>query len=281
MLAKASALLVLLPLALTPYRVLAQAKTFDCSTATRGACISSIVPGYDPNLGTPTLVVSWIWVIPGGPENPFSFANISRGANFFQVRYAPPGGQDTQVSSLPGGMAGAYSVPLPPGEPSGTYTIKVQGCYSNALNPADCFGNNQQPWDVETYTLSLQTATTSGPLTTELPPKPACVAGLQQVASPCSCVPGLNQTSACDPYGTAACLSAAQLAKVPKCVGAQYLVCGKLPPIASRDVGGKWFNKVTFTCMKVAAQNSPGGKTGPPPNGTNLPISNTQNTKPH
>jgi hypothetical protein len=101
--------------------------------------------------------------------------------------------------------------------------------------------------------------------------------GLQSVASPCTCAPGanVNYPSGCDPYGTAMCLSAAQLAKVPKCTG-QYLACGKLPSLTSRDRSGNWFNKIALNCMKIpVAGNSPGGKTNHP--SSNLPVSNPQN----
>jgi hypothetical protein len=276
MLRRISASLALLLLALLPHRVSAQpiyppVDTYTCSGS--GVCIVSIVAQTDPNTGMPSLFVSWLWVPPGGPADPFTFA--TNGVNFFQIRYALPGGQDTQISSLPGGMSGAYSLPLPLPAPGGAYTVKVQGCDSVPLSPADCSG-----WAVATYTISNAVAASIGRHKPPSPPAPSCRPDLKQVASPCSCVPGLNQTSVCDPSGTAECLSAAQLAKVPKCSGTQYLVCGNLLPIASRDFNGQWFNKVIFTCMKVGVQDSPGGKTGPTPNGTNLPISNTQNTKP-
>jgi hypothetical protein len=108
-------------------------------------------------------------------------------------------------------------------------------------------------------------------------------AGLTSVESPCTCITGLNQSSACDALGTAMCLTAAQLAKVPKCPGTQYLTCGNLPTIPSRDRTGNWFNKVALNCVKVPVTNATGGKSGPPPKGTGLPISNQANTpnKPH
>jgi hypothetical protein len=109
----------------------------------------------------------------------------------------------------------------------------------------------------------------------------SCAGGLQSVASPCTCAPGanVNYPSGCDPYGTAMCLSAAQLAKVPSCTG-QYLACGKLPSIASRDRSGNWFNKVALNCMKIPVSGVSAGGTTPPIN-KNLPISNIQNSKTH
>jgi hypothetical protein len=109
----------------------------------------------------------------------------------------------------------------------------------------------------------------------------ACpTAGLQSVASPCGCLPGanLNYPQGCDPYGTAMCLSAAQLAKVPKCANTQYLVCGNLPAIATRDRSGGWFNKLSLRCVKVPIASTSPNKSGVPPKGSGLPVSNSQNT---
>jgi hypothetical protein len=103
-------------------------------------------------------------------------------------------------------------------------------------------------------------------------------AGLTSVASPCTCSPGSNLNTECDTYGTAMCLSVVQLNKVPKCTGTTYLSCSNLPPIASRDRTGNWLSKVTLNCMKIPVAGNTPSKSGPPPKGTGLPMSNPANT---
>jgi hypothetical protein len=250
----------LILLALAPDRVMAQTTSYSCTQGS--VCIDSItaVPPAVPN-GGGSIIVHWVNVSSVGKWD------------FFQITYAYPGSAPTQVK-LGGGIDGVYNLTLAPSaDPNGVYTFAVQGCLNQTLSPALCYGGNHPPWDVESFTLAA-------------PPPPVatsktrvCPAGLQLVDSPCTCIPGLNQSSACDAAGTEDCLSTAQVAKVPKCPGTQYLVCGNLPSIASRDGGGNWFNKVTLKCQAVQASNSPSGKSGPPPKGTGLPISNQQNKK--
>jgi hypothetical protein len=284
---KAMLLLILAMLALAPDRVLAQTKTYSCppGTGNGATCIDSITAV--PSAGSASIIVHWLWM-PCTQPNVVCSGKLP---DFYQLHYAYPGSPDTQVK-LPGGAAqGVYNLALlPTADPNGDHTFKIQGCFNQPLLPASCLGGNQQPWDVEVFTISgMPGPTVSGQSKTpgltsgassksqSAVPAVSCAAGLKQVASPCSCITGLNQPSACDASGTAACLSGAQLAKVPKCPGTQYLVCGNLPAIASRDAGGNWFNKVTLKCQAVQASASPSGKTEVPPKGTGLPVSNQQN----
>lgn len=81
-------LLILAALALAPDRVLAQTTTYNCSNYTQGAtCIDSITAVPGTTQGGVSIVVHWI-VIQGGAWGSY---------DFFQIRYALPGGPDTQV----------------------------------------------------------------------------------------------------------------------------------------------------------------------------------------
>jgi hypothetical protein len=247
---KTIALLILATLAFAPGRVLAQTKIYSCpQTIPGGACIDSITVIPATSAGGVSLDVHWLWQLPHNFPHP---------ADFFQLRYALPGGQDTQVK-FPGGLEGVFNLPLGP-TAGGEYTFKIQGCENGGqLGSAACWGGNQQPWDVEVFTYTPATSTTSSGLTAA-PVKPSCAAGLQHVGTPCPCAGGSGPS--CDPVGTETCLSAAQLKSVPNCSGATSLVCGNLPPIASRDPAGNWFNKVTMSCAQAAVQTSPDGTGG-------------------
>jgi hypothetical protein len=75
---------------------------------------------------------------------------------FVQLRYAYPGGQDTQVNlgaACSGEWACSYVLNLPSDYPSGVYTFKVQICTPVTLAPAQCHGGNQPPWDIEQFTV--------------------------------------------------------------------------------------------------------------------------------
>ena len=235
----------------------AQEQLYQCNN--ERVCIDSITysppsPYGGPGVGG-TLIIHWSATSP-----PLTYENY----DFWQVRYTTPGAADVQVKidgpHKSGAQEGTYSLPLGP-NPNGTYIIKVQGCSkSDPLYPSDCWGGNEQLWDVRTYTYPP-------------PPPPVphsgraatCLSPAQQVSSPCFCAPGANNLTypdGCDPYGTGVCLTSAQLTRVPNCTGATYLVCTNLPPIASRDRGGQWFNTVGLTCRSMLPQKPPGLSNG-------------------
>jgi hypothetical protein len=189
-------LLILAVLVLAPYRFMAQETTHDCPNPlpVDYVCIDSITaaPGNVSVGGGEAIVAHWI-----------AFAQ----QDFFQIRYALPGGQDTQVK-LGGGSEGVYNLQLG-ATAGGNYTFKVQGCLKAPTTPSTCLGGDQQPWDIEVYAL------TPPPAPVAVSKRPTCPAGLKLTDSPCTCSPGLNQPSACDPAGTEDCLSTAQVSKVP------------------------------------------------------------------
>jgi hypothetical protein len=266
-------LLSLVLLACGPDRVLAQMTNYSCNQAAFTG-IDSISTVVGTSAGGVSIVVHWL--------------GNSTLNQFYQFRYALPGGTDTQVK-VNGGTEGVYNLVLgPTADPNGTYTFKVQGCQSNVLASAVCAGGPPgQEWDAKNYTISgMPSPPISGqsgtpPLRpgaspTNETPAPACTAGARVGVSPCTCMI-LNQPSQCDPAETAACLTAAQLARVPKCPGTEYLTCGGLPAIPSRDTGGTWFNRVALNCVKIPVPGTSTPATRRPDG--NLPILNQAPTR--
>lgn len=276
----AKLLVSLVALAFAPDHVSAQTTKYTCNQQQQQftTCIDSITTVVGTSAGGVSIIVHWLGT--SGAAGPWSF---------YQLRYALPGGTDTQVR-VAGGSEGVYNLILgPTADPNGIYTFKVQGCNPTPLQPAICGGGSQPPymWDVENYTISGMPGPTVAGQSGTPPLKPgtsprdetpvvACTAGAKQVVSPCTCMI-LSQPSLCDPAETGACLTAAELAKVPKCPGAEYLVCDKLPAIGSRDTGGNWFKTVALNCVRIPVPGAASSNSGTPKK--NLPILNQAPTR--
>jgi hypothetical protein len=288
--AKIYLLLIFAGLALTPGRVLAQQTTYPCPTGgVNIVCIDSITVVPATSSTGVSIDVHWVLLTANLPSD---FGN--RGPfnqQYFQLQYIFPGGQPKQLSQLApiyavSGTYGLYDIAFPNSSaatptqlPAGNYIFKVQACWAQALAPSKCYGDNiNQDGSWFTVNWTAPSAAPTSSKNSNPSSSATCTGGATSVVSPCTCMIN-DQPSACDPAETAACLSAAQLAKVPKCPGSQYLVCGNLPAIGARDTAGNWFNKVSLKCQKIPASVSPGGKTGAPPNGSGLPVSNPQNNK--
>jgi hypothetical protein len=154
---KIKLLLILAVLALAPDRVLAQTKTYSCPD-TELVCIDNIAAVQKTSAEGVSIIVHWVGKDSSG--GPYSY-------DFFQIRYAYPGAPDTQVK-LGGGSEGVYDLPLGPTS-GGDYTFKVQGCHNIFASPANCYGGNQPPWDVEVFTVAPQTSTSQSALTAACP----------------------------------------------------------------------------------------------------------------
>src|ERR1700722_1816465 len=130
--------------ALTPNRTLAGPASgngttnYNCQGNGTWPCIDSISSSGDGS----AITMHWIT------------AQFSA-YDFFQVRFAGPGISMTQVK-LGGGTEGSYTVIVVQAGASGPYTLMVQACLAEQLQPANCTG-----WNSEQYVIPPPTTGTS------------------------------------------------------------------------------------------------------------------------